>query len=114
MGFYLRKGINFGPLRLNLWRSGLGASFGWKALHPSLSSMKAYRVTRQIDRTWQYVNKKGGPDRRFANNRELPVMQYGVLGFSSSRGLKAVFLCSRGEIATNFVSAFSDAKLFSN
>ena len=28
MGFYIRKGFNFGPLRLNLSRSGLGASFG--------------------------------------------------------------------------------------
>src|SRR5208282_5210365 len=28
MGFYLRKGFNFGPLRLNLSRSGLGASVG--------------------------------------------------------------------------------------
>src|ERR1700721_4848074 len=28
MGFYLRKGFNLGPLRLNLSRSGLGASFG--------------------------------------------------------------------------------------
>lgn len=30
MGFYVRKGFNFGPLRLNLSRSGLGASFGVK------------------------------------------------------------------------------------
>src|SRR5260370_27411221 len=30
MGFYIRKGFSFGPLRLNLSRSGLGASFGVK------------------------------------------------------------------------------------
>src|SRR2546428_470385 len=29
MGFYFRKGFNFGPLGLNLSRSGLGASFGF-------------------------------------------------------------------------------------
>jgi hypothetical protein len=28
MGFSFRKGLNFGPFRLNLSRSGLGASFG--------------------------------------------------------------------------------------
>ena len=72
------------------------------------------RDAHQIDRTWQYVNKKGGPDRRFANNRELPVMQYGLLAFSSSHGLKAIFLCSRAEIATNFVPAFSNPKTLSN
>lgn len=68
------------------------------------------RDSRQIDRTWQYVNKKGGPDRRFANNRELPIMQYGLLGFSNPQGLKAVFMCSRGNVPLQFVSAFSDAK----
>jgi len=30
VGFYIRKGFNLGPLRLNLSRSGLGASFGVK------------------------------------------------------------------------------------
>jgi len=30
MGWYLRKGFNFGPLRLNLSKSGLGYSFGVK------------------------------------------------------------------------------------
>ena len=65
------------------------------------------RDSRQIDRTWQYVNKKGGPDRRFANNRELPVMQYGMLAFSSAHGLKAVFMFSRGEVAANVASALT-------
>lgn len=40
-----------------------------------------------IDHTWRYVNKNGGPDRRFNNNRELPVLQLGVLVFTSSKGL---------------------------
>lgn len=34
---------------------------------------------QQVDRTWQYVNVKGGPDRRFRNNPVLPVMLYGAL-----------------------------------
>ena len=40
-----------------------------------------------VDRTWRYVNKNGGPDRRFNNNAQLPVAQYGVLILASSRGL---------------------------
>jgi hypothetical protein len=40
-----------------------------------------------VDRTWRYVNKNGGPDRRFNNNVQLPVVQYGVLVLASSRGL---------------------------
>ena len=33
----------------------------------------------QVDHTWKYANKKGGPDRRFKNNPMLPVMQYAEL-----------------------------------
>lgn len=68
------------------------------------------RDSRQVDRTWQYANKKGGPDRRFKNNRELPIMEYGLLGFSNSQGLKAVFMCSRADIPSQFVTAFSNTK----
>src|SRR5262249_16810050 len=39
-----------------------------------------------VGKTWRYVNKNGGPDRRFNNNAHLPVLQYGVLVLSSSRG----------------------------
>jgi type IV secretory pathway VirB2 component (pilin) len=58
--------------------------------------------SRQVDTTWQYVNKRGGPDRRFNNNRQIPVMQYGVIGFSSSSGLSALYMCSRSDIAKLF------------
>jgi hypothetical protein len=37
------------------------------------------RDATQVGTTWQYVNKSGGPDRRFKNNRQLPVMQYAEL-----------------------------------
>ena len=32
MGFYVRKGFNFGPLRVNFSRSGIGLSLGVKGL----------------------------------------------------------------------------------
>lgn len=35
----------------------------------------------QVGSTWQYVNKNGSPDRRFANNRQLPILRYSELGF---------------------------------
>lgn len=42
---------------------------------------------QQVGQTWQYVNVKGGPDRRFANNPILPVMMYGNVDLSSPHGL---------------------------
>jgi hypothetical protein len=29
--------------------------------------------------TWQYVNKSGGPDRRFNNNRQVPIVRYQLM-----------------------------------
>jgi hypothetical protein len=42
MGFYVRKGFNFGPLRLNLSRSGLGASFGVKGARIGVGPRGSY------------------------------------------------------------------------
>lgn len=63
--------------------------------------------SQQVDSTWRYVNKKGGPDRRFNNNRQLPVMQYGMLEFSSASGLRALFMCSRVDVTTAFRTALT-------
>jgi len=40
-----------------------------------------------VKHTWRYVNKNGGPDRRFNNNRQLPVALYQELRFSSANSL---------------------------
>lgn len=50
---------------------------------------------RVVDRTWQYVNKKGGPDRRFKDNRELPVCAYNLFTLSTTDGLDMRFLGSK-------------------
>jgi Protein of unknown function (DUF4236) len=50
---------------------------------------------RQVDTTWQYVNVKGGPDRRFNNNRQLPVMLYGRLVMTSPAGLRWIIDASQ-------------------
>lgn len=63
--------------------------------------------SQQVDSTWRYVNKKGRPDRRFNNNRQLPIMQYGVLAFSSASGLSTLFMCSRADVTTAFRAAFA-------
>ena len=40
-----------------------------------------------VDTTWLYINKSGTPDRRFKNNMQLPVCQYGVVRLTSNSGL---------------------------
>ncbi|WP_197515925.1 DUF4236 domain-containing protein [Mycobacterium sp. 1465703.0] len=53
----------------------------------------------QIDSTWQYVNVKGGPDRRFKNNRILPIVLYGRLVITSASGLYWIIQTSRADAA---------------
>lgn len=50
---------------------------------------------RVIDQTWQYVNKKGGPDKRFKNNRQMPICAYSQLNLSTPDGLDVRFLGSK-------------------
>lgn len=44
-----------------------------------------------VGSTWQYVNVRGGPDRRFKNNRQLPILNYGRLTLTSGSGYHAIF-----------------------
>ncbi|NOJ44780.1 hypothetical protein HCN50_00670 [Bradyrhizobium sp. WSM 1744] len=48
-----------------------------------------------VDQTWRYVNRKGGPDRRFNNNRQLPICLYGEIDFRSVSGVNKRIQCSR-------------------
>ena len=50
-----------------------------------------------VDTTWLYVNKNGGPDRRFNNNRQLSVMLYGRLILTTATGLYWILQMSRYE-----------------
>jgi hypothetical protein len=58
-----------------------------------------------VDHTWQYVNKSGGPDRRFKNNRQLPVCLYNELSLRSESGLNELIQLSKAEVAGGFVQA---------
>lgn len=48
-----------------------------------------------VDRTWRYVNKRGGPDRRFNNNRQLPICAYSEYALTSDTGIYEVITTSK-------------------
>lgn len=54
----------------------------------------------KVGETWQYTNVKGGPDRRFKNNRRLPVMLYSDVALTSPHGLGWDLSLSQHEVAT--------------
>jgi hypothetical protein len=47
-----------------------------------------------VGQTWRYVNKTGGPDRRFSSNKQLPICVYGEVTFRSGGGLNSKIQCS--------------------
>ena len=59
-----------------------------------------------VGTTWKYVNKGGGPDRRFNNNREIPIAQYGVVELQSVTGLNVLFHISSLNAMHQFSSSF--------
>ena len=58
-----------------------------------------------VDRTWRYVNKSGGPDRRFRDNRQIPICLYDELTFRTPSGLNETFQVSRAGLGEGFVAA---------
>ncbi len=48
-----------------------------------------------VGQTWRYVNKSGGPDRRFKDNRQIPICKYEEIRLNSSSGLNVVVQASR-------------------
>ena len=63
----------------------------------------------QVDTTWKFVNVKGGPDRRFNNNRQLPVMRYGRLILTTASGLNWIVQISRAEAAQPLAAVISSS-----
>ncbi|MFC4071949.1 DUF4236 domain-containing protein [Actinoplanes subglobosus] len=58
-----------------------------------------------VGTTWRYVNKSGGPDRRFKDNRQLPIMLYGRITFTAPPGFLMVWDFSRPDVAYALASA---------
>jgi hypothetical protein len=46
------------------------------------------RDAQKVGETWQYVNVKGGPDRRFSNNPVLPIFRYAEINMSTVSGFR--------------------------
>ena len=60
------------------------------------------RDTNILSYTWKYVNKDGSPDRRFSDNRQLPVCEYANITAMADKELLAEIMCSSASVAINF------------
>ena len=101
------------PDRVIVYESGKVGAVGYDQLRISISqrqfveNSRAPQDARVVGQTWQYVNKKGGPDRRFANNPTLPICLYDEVHFTSATGLNEIIQLSRCGIGESFEKAVS-------
>jgi hypothetical protein len=65
---------------------------------------------KMVSKVWAKSNKDGSRDRRFKDNRELPVMGYGRLELTAHGGLHEAFLFSRPDASEAFARAITDLK----
>lgn len=63
---------------------------------------------RIVGHTWQYVRKDGGPDRRFGNNRQIPIAQYAYIELTTPNGFKSTLQASNVEAALTFARTLSN------
>lgn len=63
-----------------------------------------------VGRTYQYVNNNGTPDRRYKDNREIPICLYGELSVESKEGINMKFFCSNSSCTQAFYNKFMEIK----
>jgi hypothetical protein len=61
--------------------------------------------SKQLSEVWEKSNKDGTRDKRFADNRQLPVMEYGEITFSSKSGISEKYMISNCDSAKEFVQS---------
>lgn len=95
-----RQTLCFFPDRLLVFDRGSVGAIGYAELSIDRQTTRFIEEesvpsdSRVVDRTWRYVNKKGGPDRRFSDNHELPICEYEALHLRSSSGLNELLHAS--------------------
>jgi hypothetical protein len=68
--------------------------------------------SQRIGTTWQYARKDGGPDHRYNNNRQMPVLEYGEVTFRTATGLEITLQTSNSGKAKAFAAQFSAVLLY--
>lgn len=58
-----------------------------------------------VRRLWKYPNKNGGPDRRFADNRQLPICLYKSIHLTSPTCLDELSQVSKAELTRQSAGA---------
>ena len=61
----------------------------------------------KIGSTWEYINKNGDPDKRYANNRQIAIVKYGGINLTIKGKVSVTFQVSNANLAEDFCSSFN-------
>lgn len=64
--------------------------------------------SKTVGSTWAKANKDGSPDKRFKDNYQIPIAQYGALVIVSATGMNEQYMVSNAESAEAFARAWQD------
>ena len=67
-----------------------------------------------VSYTWRYVNKSGGPDKRFSNNIKIPVCRYGEVSLESEDGINILLECSNYNLMYSIQDKFTEFMNYHN
>ena len=96
-----RKRLTFFPDRMLIFEGSSVGALSYSDLSVTVSPSRFIEEglvppdARRVATTWKYVNKHGSPDKRFKNNRQLPVLLYDRIELRSRSGLNEVLEASR-------------------
>ena len=68
------------------------------------------RDATRVGTTWKYANVGGGPDRRYNNNRQLPILGYAEVELTTPASLRWTLQCSNLAAAKAAASVLACAK----
>lgn len=107
-----KQTLHFFPDRILVYSSNGVGAVGYKDLQISVGARRFIEERGSVpsdatvvDKTWKYVNKKGGPDKRFKDNIELPVCRYQEMSFTSASGLNELIQMSKDGVGEEFPRA---------
>lgn len=66
--------------------------------------------SKRVGEVWEKSNKDGSRDRRYLENRQFPVMEYGEVTFRSTSGIYEKYMFSDAEAAKSFVDSLLEFK----
>ena len=112
--FPLGKGLYFFPDRIFVTEGKKIGTVNYKDLIIEYGKMHMAMPTdppndsKIVDNVWQYANKDGTPDKRHADNKQIPVYEVGQINFKSETGLNESLQFSNPLAVESFVKALQE------